>query len=288
MSQRFDPAVYAVVERAWTKSEMDDLVQDVVVEQLLRQGQLDYILDVSESLVDVHRLLRLRVRRQLVARRRRTVVDRLLTRIQAILAGADFERIASLHPARYQPRGAEYGTTTLGEEELSRAAASIRFLPTSPATRDRAPAVYRAEVLEKVVVSCFEASGRSLSMSDFDQILSLVLTSWYPVFLDMGEDEGWLAESTDPELQWEELVQTVLTELPTADRLVVRLKLSGASDTLLAERLGVSRPTAARRKVNAFERLREAWRSVAGDLDPDQAARLARELYWALEQEELE
>ena len=49
VSRRFNPAVYAIVEPGWTRSEIEDLEQEVVVEQLLYQGQLDYIIDVSES-----------------------------------------------------------------------------------------------------------------------------------------------------------------------------------------------------------------------------------------------
>ena len=272
----------------WTKNELDDLVQDVIVEQLLRQGQLDYILDVAESLVDAQRLLRLRVRRQLAARRHRTVIDRLLVRIKALLDGEHFERLPGLEPPRYRPRGTGFRTVVPRDEELGRAAAAIRFLPTSPASGDRAPAVYRTETLERAVRLCFEASGGSLSVGDFDRILRLALTSWYPVVLELGEDRDWPVEYGGPEGQWEDLVQALMSELSDVDRAALRLKLSGVADSILAERLGVSRPTAARRKDDAFERLREAWRSVVGDLDADQASGLARELYWALEQEELE
>ena len=129
VSSKFDPAIYALVERAWTRSEIEDLEQEVVVEQLLSQGQLDYILDVAASLVDVQRLLRLRVRRQLVARRRRTVIDRLLVRIGAILEGGNFEQMTRWEPARYRPAGSGLEPIAPSEEDLNRAAAAIRFLP---------------------------------------------------------------------------------------------------------------------------------------------------------------
>ena len=81
-------------------------------------------------------------------------------------------------------------------------------------------------------------------------------------------------------------MQQLIGALPDADKLALRLKLSGASDSQLADRLGVSRPTAAKRRVAAFNRLREAWRTVAADLGPEQASRLAQGFYWRLEQEE--
>lgn len=286
VSRRFDPAVYAVVERVWTRGELDDLEQEVVLEQLLRQGQLDYILDASGSLGDVQRLLRFRVRRQLAARRRRTVIDRLLVRIGVILDGPGFEQLPRVEPARYVPAGSGLQPTAPGEAELGRAATAIRFLPTSDAEGDRAPAVYRAEVLHRLVDLCFEQSGTSLAIGDFDRILRVALTSWYPVLLGLDDGQEWPTESSEPEPRWEELVQHLMDALPSADKLALHLKLSGASDSQLAERLAVSRPTAANRRAAAFDRLREAWNSIAADLRPEQASRLAQEFFWKLEQQE--
>ena len=53
VSRHFDPAVYGVAEGSWTAGEIDDLVQDVTTEQLLKQAQLDYIIDVASSIEDV-------------------------------------------------------------------------------------------------------------------------------------------------------------------------------------------------------------------------------------------
>lgn len=287
VTRRFDPAVYAAVERAWTASEVDDLAQEVVLEQLIRQGQLDYILDVSQSSGDVQRLLRHRVRRQLVARRRRTVIDRLLVRIAAILDEPAFEQLAQVAPARFKPAGSAYDLAAPSESDLNRAAAAVRLLPTSDSGGDRAPAVYRAEVLRHFVDLCFEHSGTGLSIRDFDEILRLVLTSWYPLLLDLDEGQDSLVEPSEPEPRWEELVQHLMRALPDVDRLALHLNLSGASDAQLAHRLGVSRPTAASRRMAAFARLREVWASVAADLSPEQDYRLAQEFYWRLEQEEL-
>ena len=200
--------------------------------------------------------------------------------------GADFEQLTQWEPARYRSAGSGFEPIAPSEEDLNRAAAAIRFLPTSDAAGDRAPAVYRSEVLRKLVDLCFDHSEASLSIRDFDRILRLALTSWYPVLLDLDEGHEWLAESAEPEPRWEELVLHLTSALPDVDKLVLRLKLSGASDSQLAERLGVSRPTAAKRRLDAFDGLRAAWSTVASDLGPEHASRLAQEFYWRLEQEE--
>lgn len=105
VSRRFDAVVYAVVERAWTGSEIEELVQDVTAEQLLRQGQLCYILDVAVSVEEARRLLRHQVRRALIRRRRRTVVDQLLARVRRFLKDPRCERLPDVVPDRWRLRG---------------------------------------------------------------------------------------------------------------------------------------------------------------------------------------
>ncbi len=50
------------------------------------------------------------------------------------------------------------------------------MLPKSLGTGDRAPAVYRSEVLSQLVDLAFTAAGTSLSIDDFGNILRDVLT----------------------------------------------------------------------------------------------------------------
>jgi hypothetical protein len=251
-SRGFDPAVYGVAEPTWSTGEVDELVQDVTVEQLLRQGQLDYILDVAEGITDVRRLLRHQVRRALVRRRKRTVVDRLITRLSSLLT-AEYEEIPGIRPIRYRPSGRDLAPDEPTSGQLRRASAAVRLLPMSPATGDRAPTVFRTEVLRRVAALSFEHAGTSLSLADFGRILSDALTS-----------------------------VTIIDGLEAAHRLVLRTKLSGASDSELASVLGVSRPTAAKRKAESFAALRRSWHEhTSHDTSADQL-QLAQLLYLRL------
>ena len=227
VTRRFDPAVYAVAERMWSDSEIEDLVQDVTVEQLLHQGQLDYILDVAHTIDDVRRLLRFRVRRQLARRRRRTVVDRLLGRLTVILTGPGYESIPGTRPPRYRPAGSDADATQPTDEKLRRAAAAIRLLPTTPASGDRAPAVYRSRVLTRVASHCFQITDSSLSIDDFGRILREALTSWLPEFLELGEEQDWPAEEISAEANLEDIVNTLIEMIPIADQAILYTKLSG-------------------------------------------------------------
>jgi RNA polymerase sigma factor (sigma-70 family) len=276
--RRFDPTVYAVAERSWTRGEIDELVQDVVLEQLLRQGQLQYILDIAESIGDVRRLLRQQVHRALVRRRRRTVVDQLLTRIRELLRPPAFEIVGP--GPRHRPFGSGFGLDPVPDSVIRKAAGAIRMLPKTASSGDRSPMVYRSDVLKAVIGLSFEAAQTSLSIDDFGRILRDALTSWVPVVLEQSdESETSSAESTDLSFELEETVAEVLAALDETDRVALRLKLAGEPDSQLAARLGVSRPTAANIKKRAFERLRVAWVAHAGELAGDESIRLVEELY---------
>ncbi|MGH3915593.1 MAG: hypothetical protein ACRDTC_19630 [Pseudonocardiaceae bacterium] len=279
VSRRFDAAIYAVVERSWTSSEIEELVQDVTVEQLLRQGQLRYLLDVAASVDDVRRLLRHQVRRALVRRRRRTVVDQLLIRIKRFLEGPGWERLPGVGADRWRPSGSEWSAQPPTESGLRSAVAAVRMLPKSLGTGEHAPAVYRSEMLSRLIDLAFTAAGTSLSIDDFGTILREVLTSWVPVVLDHSEEPDVPgAESADLALDLEETVTAVLDALNDTDRTVLRIKLAGAPDSELATALRVSRPTAAKRKSETFGRLRAAW-VRAGAPGASESIRLAEELY---------
>ena len=277
VSRRFDPNVYGVAESTWSVGEVDELVQDVTVEHLLRQGQLDYILDVAHGITDVRRLLRHQVRRALVRRRRLTVVDRLIRRIASILRD-EYEDVAGITPARYRPHGSDLPSVQPTDGQLHRAAAAVRLLPMSSATGDRAPAVFRSEVLGIVVATSFIEAETSLSLADFSRILSDALTSWVPVVLELSEGvEVEAPDEFDPTL--EQTAVMIIDDLDRAERLVLRTKLAGASDSELASLLDVSRPTAAKRKAESFLALRESWQAHASDVTSAQHPRLAQLVY---------
>lgn len=282
VTRRYDPAVYAVAEQVWSPGEIDELVQDVIVEQLLRQGQLDYILDISQSIEDARRLLRFRARRELARRRRRTVVDRLLARLADVLDGGAYELISGATPARYRPVGSEFDIEPPSDEDLRRAATAVRLLPTSQASGERSSPVFRSSVLAQVASQCFSAANRSLSIDDFGRILREALTSWLPEFLELGEEQDWPAGQISLEFESEEIVDRLMEAIPPSDQVILYLKLSGTSDSVLASQLGVSRPTAARRKVEAFDRLRDLLASETGDLSPEQTPLLAQLFYLRL------
>lgn len=106
-----------------------------------------------------------------------------------------------------------------------------------------------------------------------------MLTSWVPVVLEQSDGpEVPDAEPADLSLDLEETVAAVFDALDGMDRTVLRIKLAGAPDSELATVLSVSRPTAAKRKSETFDRLRATWLR-AGAPGGSESIRLAEELY---------
>lgn len=149
--------------------------------------------------------------------------------------------------------------------------------------------MFRSQVLAETVSRSFGAAETSLSIDDFGKIFRDALTSWAPVVLELDEEfDQKLADSAELTFGLEQTVDAMIEELSENDRLVLRSKLSGAPDAELASLLGVSRPTAAKRKQEAFAQLRHAWEAHAGEVPPEQASGLAQLIYLKLGQVEAE
>ena len=89
-SRRYDPMVYA--RAADWADAIDDTVQQLVVDLLLGDGQIDYMMSVSRDLDGFRGLMALQVRRLLARTRTRTVVDNLIDRARTVLRAAPFRQ----------------------------------------------------------------------------------------------------------------------------------------------------------------------------------------------------
>lgn len=124
LAPRYVATVYSEIGN-W-RHGLDDLVQDVVADALLRDGQAEYIVDQSLDIDEFRRLLAFQVKRVLARRRQRTVIDNLLARARPILNASPFI-VAGRH---LQPT---YTITGASPEE--RAATFAELAQTSRRTR---------------------------------------------------------------------------------------------------------------------------------------------------------
>lgn len=253
VTRRYDPNVYGRTAN-WADA-IDDVVQQLVVDLLIGDGQLEYMMSVSRGLEDFRALMALQARRLLARTRTRTVVDNLIDRARVLLRSDEFER----HPEgkdrdTYARAGAEPRGPT--EDELWGAARKAALVPRVGVGRsDRAPLVYADEDLKALLMGVASDLGCRFSLRDVDDILSLVLTDFLPSFL--GSDEG-VSEIRSPTLTAEEdvlvtqAVESVLKCLDCDQRTLLRDKLAGIADAEMAPARGISRPTLAARKHTVF------------------------------------
>jgi hypothetical protein len=252
-SRRYDPTVYARTAN-WADA-IDDVVQQLVVDLLIGDGQLEYMMSVVRGVEDFRALMALQVKRLLARTRTRTVVDNLIDRARVILRSDEFQR----HPGgrdreTYALPGAEPRGPT--EDELWGAARTAALVPRVGIGRsDRAPLVYADEHLKALLSGVAADLGCRFSLRDVDNILSLVLTDFLPSFLD--SDEG-VSEVRSAALTAEEDVMvtqtagSILKCLDGEQRSLLRDKLASIPDAEMAKARGISRPTLAARKHTVF------------------------------------
>ena len=252
----YDPEVYAG-SKSWDDAE-EDVLQAIVVQILLEEGQLDYIMATSSTLIDFHNLLARQVRRYLARTRQRSVVDNLLDRSVNILSDEPFETAGSGSHRRYRLRSAPPTLEVPTDADLLGAARSAAMIPRIPfAVRERAPMVYSNDALRAVLRTIAETLATSFSHHDLDWILRALLTDWITGFLIQSEGLQVAASELTPEDQLvvREAAQQIVQESTHTQLIVLRGKLESRSDQSIADELSLSRPT-------VIERKREALRIV--------------------------
>lgn len=259
VARRYPPLVYAR-SPAWDSEAIEELVQDVVVERLLGERQLAYLFDVAGSLSDWRALLNRQIKITLARRRVRTVVDNLLARAGRYLTRSEgFETVPGAGHKSFRRVGADEPYRSLNGEELRRVAEYVRVVPRRrPGSGERAPIVYREGALRAVLDVILHHAPGGVSIRDLGRVFELVLTDWVPAVLELDE-KGDRATSAD--LSPEEAVEVtaiasdIVSGLSLQDAWILRGQLAGLPDIEIARRIGVSRPTLAKRRRALIDRM---------------------------------
>ena len=261
----YDPKIYGQAE-SWDDA-IDDLVQDVVVQRLIGEGQIDYAMLVSTDMDHFRRLVNKQTKRTLAGRRSRTVIDNLLSRLKSIAGEPPWERVDTNGRWRYHPAADASVISDVDDVRLYAAARDVALIPRTKSRSDeRAPIVYTTQSLEQLLLTVSSRIAGSVSVDMLDQILRKVLTSFLPSFLGASEEQDYSDAAVlgpDEQLACESAVADVLGRLDSTQRKVLRMKLAGISDGEVASTIGVSRPTAADRKNEAMSALGAVLQEVA-------------------------
>ena len=255
-SRRYPPEIYATTG-SWGDG-IDDLVQDVVVNALLRDRQLDYIMDVAVNLTHVEKLLARQVRHVLARGRRRTVVDQLLKRAVRLFQDEPFVSVGEGTGRRWHLRIGPFQQRTGGHRRAVAVVRSAARVPSSVVDRERAPQVFTTPTLRAILIGVLAEHGPA-SRREISQILSDGLTPLMPGALvteERPEASGRSQSRPEDELMINTTVDAIVAEADSEQLAILRLKLLGHSDVDVAAELGVSRPTAAARKHRAFDHVK--------------------------------
>jgi hypothetical protein len=260
--RRYPAAKYALTGN-WTDG-LDDLIQDVVADALLADRQADYILEHSTDLDHLRHLLDRQTRYVLIRHRTRTVIDNVLARARPILNSDPFVKETRSGRTAYRLASEAVELRAANLPELAAAAAAIRDIPTvpPPATGERASQVYRTADLHELLQLVATTLPTVFTIRELDRILEHVLTRFLPSVLDL--DAGFDDEGSPGPKALRSLARTIADQLSTSEAITIALKIADQPDRVVAETLGVSRPTAAKHKGRA----NDVIRTVLVDVDP--------------------
>jgi hypothetical protein len=277
LSRRYDPTIYAGVT-SWRDAE-EDVAQGVVVDVLLAEGQLDYLMSVSTDIESFRRLLRFQIKRYLARKRQRSVVDNLLDRAREIMSRPPFVVVGS---AGYGLEGRAVEDRDATEAELRRAIGAASGVPRVPVgSADRAPIVYSKEDLARLLVLVTTSLPCRLSIRDLDSILKSVLTGWVASFLydfeeartasvmDLSPEEAMVAKTA---------TQEILDRCPAEGVLILARRLEGVRAESIAEELGVTRQTVAARQKRLWGIVRDVLSDLPEQLQEAAIAELSARL----------
>lgn len=263
IAPKYPASVYSETGH-WNPEALENLVQEVVVSQLLAEGQLEYILDTATDLTSARGRLGGVVKRTLAKTRQRTVVDNLLDRAQEL-----------------RPFAAPGTAPDSNYADVYRAATQVAKLPRIRIIHsERAPRVFATGILQDALDMTAAALDRPATRSEFARILELTLTDYVPsrlVQTDGGADEPDRAFTPEEEVAVQDTLNR-LSELPADILTILALKIDGNSDEVIAQRLGVSRPTAAKRSRQASETVERALEALEYRHQNDVLTRFAQKL----------
>jgi hypothetical protein len=264
LASRYPPEIYARAA-SWDDAEAD-VVQGFVLEVLIGEHQLDYVMATALTLEDFRKLLAFQARRYLVRSRQRTIIDNLLDRAKPMLRQTPFIQVQGRGEPTYLLGGGDQSLPEPTDEQRKGAARAAAMIPRVPVPRgDKAPVVYSAEGLRGVLVAVGSALGGPFTLSDIGQILAFVLTDWVATFLEdieerSDETRGWATTGLGPEdeAMVVRTMQVIVDGWSSEERLIIQRKLEGVSDEAIATELEISRPTVISRKKQAMDGLRRA------------------------------
>ena len=274
MLRRRDPTIYARGAHDY-RDALADVTQDFILDVLIGERQIDYVMSVSPDIESFDRLVTRQIRRYLARTRARTVIDNLIERSLPILRKAPFVTHAGGGEDRFSLGGALVDDPAGDEARLRTAVALAQAVPkTIGQGEERAPRIYDQEALTGVLSILCTQLKRPVFRADLQDFFHILLTPWATALLDLDAEEHARRTLTpEEEAVVNEVSQTMVAEMSDEERLIFQYKYANMPDREIASALGLSRQSTAPRKRELFLRISSQVEGLALDI---QQAVLAR------------
>jgi len=234
----------------WDQSAIWDLVQDVVLKRLLGDAQIDYIVASVSTLSAARGLIGKHVRQVLAHRVIPNQRDNVAGRLYSLFEQRG-ESVKTGDGVGWLPPGSGWGPADPTDEAMGGAVGIIGSLPRLPNRGiDRLSPLFTTAVLESAVEPLWSALGVPVTLNLLRRILEQALTGMTPVLFQLGEDIDRLeisGLSTEEMVLVDDLAKGLVTAL-TAEQRQILVNVQILTDAELAATLGVSRPTALKRR----------------------------------------
>jgi len=255
--RRRDLTIYGHGSLNWSDA-VSEVLHDFVLDVLIGERQIDYIMAVSAGQDDFDRLVHRHLRRYMARTRQRTVIDNLIDRAIERLRQPPFRADGVGAEERFALSDATWDDLA-SNDDVRRASALAQAVPKDrSAAEERAPRIYDSERLTRILTVLFGEVRGWIRRRELHIFFELLLTPWTASFLDDNERNDPAASELDPEQEAlvNDTARELVTELNGEARTILVMKSANLPDRDVASRLGVSRPTVANRKAEVFEAVR--------------------------------
>lgn len=253
---------------SWDDHSVADLAQEVAVNRLLKEGQLDYIFAEARDVESVRRLLTRQVKRELHRRRQTTPIDRLLARIDGLVADGKLETVQGAIKT-YRQIGSSASWVPLTPQQEIEAANAARGIPVLYSRLDsiRESQIYTPPALRQALEAFFSVAP-VLTEKELRKILENLLTPWTPTSLIPIENSHEIQDDPMNKTSLadiDEAASNWVSGLTDEECWVYYYRSLDLPDGAAATRIGKSRPTVVNIKQRVLER---AGTELLVDLDP--------------------
>lgn len=263
--RKYPPRIYGASGDRWGPDDIDDLVADVMEAKWLKEQQFAYMLSTASSMDHARALMGRQTQQVLAGRLGPSVTRNVTGRLSPLIRSA-----AAAQPSR----------TPLSDADIRRCADILRTAPRLPDRgKQRLSPVFTTEVLKQAASEIVAIVGSAVDEKDVMRIVDDVLSHLEPTLIDVDEWESSQFPATGPgpeeesvmreeEAMVRESAARLLASLTSEQQRILAVTTAGyvTTDAELAQHLGVSRPTAAKKKKATVERVLEQVADVPDHL----------------------